>query len=73
MTEIRIDRAPGEAPILVRINGAHPDFLIQTDRIQATMLSAPEPIFEDLLDIACGVFAADGTISRGGPTRPDMG
>lgn len=73
MTDIQIDRAPGEAPITVRINGAHPDFLVETDRIAATMLSEPEPLLEDLLEIACAVFAADGTISRGGPTRPDMG
>ena len=61
------------APFVVRLNGTNPTFRIDTERIAAKLLAPLTPILEDLLEIACTVFAADGSFRRGGATRPDMG
>lgn len=57
----------------LRINGHDPTFRLATDRISASALAPLDPAIEDLLHIASAVFVADGTIPRGGATRPNMG
>ena len=73
MTDISVGLGPSKPPITIALNGSHPSFKIETDRIEAKMLAPLEPIMADLLDIVCAVFAADGQVKRGGPTRPNMG
>lgn len=60
-------------PLVVRINGANPTFRLRTDRVRAAAMAELDPRLLDLLDIAATVFSADGSIKRGGGTRPRMG
>jgi 7-cyano-7-deazaguanine synthase in queuosine biosynthesis len=60
-------------PLLIRINGEAPTFVLESDRIAAAALSPLPPELLDLLEIAAFVFAADGSVRRGGATRPRMG
>ena len=73
MDEARI-RVEGRAqPLTIRINGRHPNFSLETDRISAKANAALPPLIEDLLEVASVVFAADSSIDRGRDTRPNMG
>nr|WP_281720920.1 hypothetical protein [Nitrosomonas nitrosa] len=55
------------------INGPNPDFTIATEKI-AEWGSAPvHDRLLDLLDIVGAVFAADGMVTRGGLSRPNLG
>ena len=60
-------------PLVLRINGKDPNFILRTDTIEAQALRDLDPVLLDLLDIAAAVFAADGSITRGGDTRTGMG
>ncbi len=73
MNDVRVDIGGRATPLFVRINGTEPTFTIGTDKILAATLVQPEAVCLDLLDIACAIFATDGTQTRGGTTRPDMG
>ncbi len=61
------------APLAIRINGKDPTFVLGTDRLRARTGVSIGQREQDLLEIAATVFAADGSIRRGGPTRPHMG
>lgn len=73
MTDALVRVGGSREPLRIRINGPDATFHIATDRIAGIMLAEPEDVCLDLLDIACVIFAADGMVPRGGPTRPDMG
>ena len=73
MPEARVDLAGGKAPLRIRINGPDPTFRLAADRIAAAALAPIDPLLEDLLEIACTVFAADSSVSRGGEARSAMG
>ncbi|MEJ8570762.1 7-cyano-7-deazaguanine synthase [Microbaculum marinum] len=60
-------------PVVVRINGQQPTFRLATDSLEKKALLDLHPALLDLMEIAATVFAADGAIPRGGPTRPNMG
>lgn len=67
-------RVAGEpAPLSVRINGQEPNFRLRTDALETKALRELDPVLLDLMEIASTVFAADGAITRSGPTRPNMG
>lgn len=73
MTEAHVRVGDNRLPLAIRINGPDATFRIATDRITGVMLAEPDDVSLDLLDIACVIFAADGMVRRGGPTRPEMG
>lgn len=62
-----------QSPLVVRINGRQPTFRLATDSLETKALRELDPVLLDLMEIAATVFAADGAIPRGGPTRPHMG
>ena len=66
-------RVDGRQPLVVRINGRQPTFRLATDSLETRALRELDPAYLDLMEIAAIVFAADGAIPRGGPTRPHMG
>jgi len=61
------------APLPVRINGPRATFNLSTAAVEAKAVKDLDPVLLDLMEIASTVFAADGTIPRGGVTRPNMG
>lgn len=63
----------GQEDLMIRINGATPNFRLETDKIRARALEEIDPVLLDLLEIASTVFAADGKVKRGGDTRVQMG
>lgn len=73
MPEVEVAIKGWKAPIQVRINGPNPTFTLRSDAIEVAAMRGTEPRLLDLLEIASAVFAADGTVRRGGETRPDMG
>lgn len=73
MTEAVVGLGDGREPLRIRLNGADATFRLHADRIAAALVRPIEPRLQDLLDIAAYVFAADSSVSRGGPTGPDMG
>lgn len=64
-------RADREFPI--RVNGPRATFKVATDQIEAKLIAPINDLLLDLLDIACVVFCADSTVTRGGLTRPEFG
>jgi 7-cyano-7-deazaguanine synthase in queuosine biosynthesis len=72
MTEARVFMGTS-APLTVRLHGRHPTFRIDAEKIEAKLVAPVTPVLEDLLEIACTVFAADGSRLRGGGTRPGLG
>ena len=73
MDEATVGVGSAKTPLAIRINGDRPTFRIGTEAIAAKLLAPINPLLDDLLVIACTVFAADSSIARGGTTRPDMG
>lgn len=57
----------------VRINGRNPTFIIATERLSMRLGAPIPPRLLDLLEISAAVFAADGSVQRGGDTRPNFG
>jgi 7-cyano-7-deazaguanine synthase in queuosine biosynthesis len=57
----------------VRINGTDPSFFVDIDAAERRLVATLDPVLLDLLDIAASVFAADGTVSRGGDARLNFG
>ncbi len=68
---VRVDGR--QSPLVVRINGRQATFRLGADALEAKALQELDPVLLDLLEIAATVFAADGAVPRGGPTRPHMG
>ena len=68
---VRVDGLP--SPLLIRINGPRRTFTLAADALAQQALQVLDPVLLDLLEIAATVFAADGTVPRGGATRQDMG
>lgn len=56
----------------MQINGTRPTFLLKADEIEKHLFRNLDDQHLDLLEIACAVFHADGSVRRGGATRPDM-
>lgn len=73
MTDAHVFVHDHEASHSIRINGPNPTFLLRSEAIRAAALSELDPVIADLLHIAAAVFAIDGSLRRGGPTRPHMG
>lgn len=73
MAEAYVCVGSERVPLKIVVNGPDATFRIGTDRISGVMLAEPDDVSLDLLDIACVIFAADGMVRRGGPTRPEMG
>lgn len=73
MPDAVVHVAGRETPLQIRINGPDPTFHLDADRIAARALAPVEPVLLDLLEIACAVFSADGTVRRGGDVRRAMG
>lgn len=73
MPEAIVTGGDGGTPLAIRINGDDPTFILGTDRLRAQTGVAIGAREQDLLEIAATVFAADGSIRRGGETRPHMG
>lgn len=57
----------------IRLAGPDADFVLDKDRIEASVLATLPGHLFDLLDIVAAVFATDGRIKRGGDTRPALG
>ena len=57
----------------IRINGRNATFRIATERLSIRLVEPIPGRLLDLLEISAGVFAADGSIQRGGETRPNFG
>ena len=62
-----------EEPLAIRVNGQNPSFVLDIDGVSNTAMALPDPLALDLLRIACVIFAADGSVRRGGVVRPGMG
>ncbi len=60
-------------PLRIRLDGPARTFTLATDTIRAAAAAELDPLHLDLLEIAATVFAADGSVKRGGKTRPHMG
>ncbi|WBL32175.1 7-cyano-7-deazaguanine synthase [Sinirhodobacter sp. HNIBRBA609] len=73
MRKALIEDLDGGITIPVRVNGASPTFQLETNRIAASALAPLDTAIDDLLHVASVVFLADGSISRGGDTRSNMG
>lgn len=73
MRDALVHIAGRRTPLPIRVNGREPTFLLGSGRISARALAPIEPVLQDLLDIACTVFAADSSVRRGGETRHHMG
>lgn len=73
MPEATVTCGDADTPLTIRINGVDPTFVLGTDRLRARTGVAIGQREQDLLEIAATVFAADGSLTRGGPTRPNMG
>ncbi|MBS0126459.1 hypothetical protein [Thetidibacter halocola] len=67
-------RIAGRAdPLPIRINGTRPTFHLGSARLEAQCLQPLDPRSKDFMEIAATVFAADGTVRRGGDSRSGMG
>ena len=55
------------------LNGPRAQFILRSEAISGAALEDLQPEAVDLLDIAAAVFYADGSISRGGNVRTNMG
>jgi 7-cyano-7-deazaguanine synthase in queuosine biosynthesis len=73
VTEAVVHVAGRKDPLLIRINGRDPTFHLGTDKLEAQLLTEITPRYHDFLEIASAIFAADGSIIRGGQTREGMG
>lgn len=73
MVESLVHVGGHHTPLRVRVNGEQATFFVDVDRVSAAALRKPDALALDLLHIACVVFATDGSIKRGGSTRPRMG
>jgi 7-cyano-7-deazaguanine synthase in queuosine biosynthesis len=73
MTDAVVHIAGRPKPLSIRINGPNPTFFLGTDKLEAQLLTQITPRYYDFLEIASVVFAADGTVRRGGNARADMG
>lgn len=62
-----------EGDLEVRINGPDQTFRLRPFRLPRHFTAALRPRVRDVLAIASAVFAADIRVSRGGPSRPDLG
>jgi 7-cyano-7-deazaguanine synthase in queuosine biosynthesis len=60
-------------PLVVQINGQRPTFRLRSDAIDKHLFRNLDDRHLDFLEIASAVFHADGSVPRGGATRPDMG
>jgi 7-cyano-7-deazaguanine synthase in queuosine biosynthesis len=66
-------RYRGDKKFPVRINGPNPTFYVDSEAAERHLVANIDPVLLDLLDIAASVFAADGTVARGGDTRQRFG
>lgn len=73
MTEARVRYDPGKPPLKIRFDGQYPNFTLDADRLRTRALAEIDPLCDDFLEIASTVFVADGTVSRGGDVRAQMG
>ncbi|OWK39417.1 hypothetical protein FRUB_05980 [Fimbriiglobus ruber] len=67
--------APGTPPVVRRldIGDKGGQVRLKFDQLAGLIHTRPSPAELDLIEIAAYVFAADQTVSRGGPTRIDYG
>ncbi|MBJ6370778.1 hypothetical protein [Sedimentitalea arenosa] len=73
MPDVTVHVEGWKTPLQVRVNGDDPNFTLRSDAIEHAVMRATDPLLLDLLEIAAAVFAADGSVRRGGETRQDMG
>ena len=73
MPESRVALPDRGIRFTVRLNGDKRNFSLESDKIQRAALRSLDPVMADLLDIAATVFAADGQVTRGGPSGSGMG
>ncbi|RUT32429.1 hypothetical protein EMQ25_04515 [Arsenicitalea aurantiaca] len=73
MSEALVQVDGRDRPLAIRINGRHPTFRLATDALETKVIRELDPVILDLMEIASTVFAADGAVPRGGPTRPNLG
>lgn len=60
-------------PLAVRVNGHKSTFVLGSNAVSIAAMAHPDVLAYDLLHIACVAFSVDGTLRRGGATRPGMG
>jgi 7-cyano-7-deazaguanine synthase in queuosine biosynthesis len=73
MTDAVVHVAGRAAPLSIRINGPNATFFLGTDKLEAQLLTEITPRYYDFLEIASVIFAADGTVRRGGNARAALG
>lgn len=59
--------------LAIRINCPDETFHIAVEKIAANAVAHVDDLLLDLLDIAASIFAADGSVTRGGATRQHFG